>query len=102
MKKLLLAAVLALTTISVQAAGELYLDLGVTYVPEVGIEQRGKITVGDYTVSAEASATLEVEAWAPMVRVGYIYNGFGVEFDEIFTGVTSIRRYNAYYRFSFQ
>lgn len=102
MKKLILAAMLALTTIPAQAAGELYIDLGAAYVSELQVREEASVTFGDYTVSAMATATLDVDQYAPMARVGYIWHGFGVEFDAVGVPDISLRRINMFYRFTFR
>ena len=82
-------------------ADGLYLDLGLTYVGELKVTERAQVAFGDYTISAEASATLDVDTSLPMIRIGYIFHGFGLEYDTI--GIPSIQltRINLFYRFEF-
>ncbi len=98
----MLTAILAMTTVTAKAGGELYLDIGATYVKEFGVTERLSVSIGKYTISGEASATLDVDAYSPMVRLGYLYNGFGAEVDTVGVPSQNLVRYNVYYRFSFK
>ena len=98
----MLTAILALTTISAQAAGELYIDLGVAYVHSLEITEKAHVTFGDYTISAEASAELSVEGALPFARIGYLFNNWGIEVEGTGTPELSLNMARVYYRFTFK
>ena len=95
-----LISILLLTTPPVFA--EFYIDLGATYLDELEYTQRVSVSFMGITQSAEASATLDVEGWVPMVRFGYLWRGLGVELDYIGDSDTNLRRINVFYRVSFK
>jgi len=96
------ASLFALILFATPAAGEFYIDLGVTYVDKLEIKEQASITFGDFTVSAERSASLEVKELVPMVRVGYMWKNYGLELDYAGYSSANIKRINLYHRFSFK
>lgn len=100
MKKLLIAIGLALTTISAQAAG-FYLDLGVAYVDQFSITESISISNEQFTTVYEGTATIDVDSVVPMLRFGYDWNSFVIEYDTIGVSEQSIQRVNIFYRIGF-
>lgn len=83
------------------AQAGVYLDLGLSYVDEFGVIERGSVTFGNYTISAEVSATVDVQDLVPMVRFGYLWRGFGIEYDTIGVPNQDFSRINIFYRWEF-
>jgi len=85
-----------------KAAGP-YLDIGLSYVDELQVSERGYINFNDdYFIEAELSATLDVAEWVGMLRAGYLFkSGIGIEYDSIGTPDLYFRRWNIYYRVEF-
>ena len=93
---------LAILLLPIPAMAEFYIDLGATYLDELEYTQRVELSFMGITHSAEASATLDIDGWVPMIRLGYLYHSLGVELDYIGTSDINLRRINAFYRFSFR
>ena len=85
-----------------RAYAGLYLDLGVSYIPEVGLHERASVTFGGMTTTAERSITVDLDTYAPMARFGYLWQtNIGLEYDYVGVADRSVRRVNMFYRFEF-
>ena len=96
-----LALILILALFASPVSAGLYIDLGVTYVDELGIKESTTFEFAGQTVSAEASATVDVDEYVPMLRIGYLWRSIGLEYDTIGTPTKNLQRVNLYYRFTF-
>jgi len=97
-----LVAVIVAINVFTKAEAGAYLDIGISYVDEVGIVQRASIDFSGYTISAEYSATIDVEQYAGMLRFGYLFdNNVGLEYDFVGTPEQHLRRVNMFYRLEF-
>lgn len=77
---------------------EVYIDIGLAYIDEVDVVTRGKVNLGGFVVEAEYTSSLEVKDWVPMLRVGFIHNGWAIEYDTIGAPSLYIPRINIFYR----
>jgi len=79
-----------------------YVDIGLSYVNELGIIQKASAQYQGSTITTQNSISLDIEEWVGMMRVGYLFNsGLGVEYDTIGTPDYYINRVNIYYRYEF-
>ena len=78
-----------------------YIDIGLTYIDNVDVVSSGRVDLFGYEVTAEYTHNLEVEGLVPMLRVGYNYKGWVIEYDTIGSPDVMIPRINGFYRFEF-
>lgn len=84
------------------AQADVYVDIGFAYIDEVDVISSGRVTVFGQEVTAEYTTRLEVKEWVPMLRVGYIFNNWAIEYDTIGAPSLYIPRINVFYRVSFK
>jgi len=104
MKKLIvsLSVLLLLFGYNSIANAEVYLDLGFTYVDDVNVVSSTRLRLLGHDVTAEVNHTLEVDNFVPMIRIGYMYKGFAIEYDTIGVPDLVIPRINTFYRLKFK
>jgi len=98
MKHILVLLVLLFST---NTTADVYIDLGFTYIDDVNVVSSAKVDIFGYESTAEVTHNLEVKSWVPMLRVGFIHNGWGIEYDTIGSPSVMIPRINGFYRFEF-
>jgi hypothetical protein len=81
-----------------KARADVYVDIGMAYIDTVDITTSGRVNLFGYEVEAEYTTRLEVEDWVPMLRVGFIHNGWAIEYDVIGAPSQFIPRINLFYR----
>lgn len=81
---------------------DVYVDIGFTYIDEIDVTTSGRLEIFGQTVEAEYTTSLEVKEWVPMLRVGFIHNGWAIEYDTIGAPSLYIPRINLFYRVQFK
>ena len=85
-----------------RAQSDVYVDIGVTYIDEVDVTTSGRLNLFGVEVTAEYTTRLEVKEWVPMLRIGYIFNNWAIEYDTIGAPSLYIPRINIFYRAQFK
>lgn len=90
---------LLLLPLPVQA--EVYIDLGMSYIKDIDVVSSISRSFNEFELTLSVDHTLEIDMVVPLLRVGYLKSGWGVEWDYIGTPKINIQRINLFHRWEF-